>query len=60
VQSDHAERCFGHVIGGCAHLLRSKRVLRREAGAYEVVAAQIERIANPQETWSSCAMLART
>jgi integrase len=48
VQSDIAERCLGHVIGGVRGIYDRHRYLEEMRHAYEALAAQIERIVNPQ------------
>jgi integrase len=49
VASDHAERCLGHVIGGVRGVYDRHEYLEEKARAFEALAAQIERIVNPQE-----------
>jgi integrase len=48
VPSDHAERCLGHVIGGVRGVYDRHEYHREKAQAFEALAAQIERIVNPQ------------
>ena len=48
VPSDHAERCLGHVIGGVRGVYDRHEYHREKAQAFEALAAQIERIINPQ------------
>jgi integrase len=47
VNSDHAERCLGHVIGGVRGVYDRHEFLREKAQAFEALAALVERIANP-------------
>jgi len=47
VNSDHAERCLGHVIGGIRGVYDRHRYHDEMLRAYEALAAQIERIVNP-------------
>jgi hypothetical protein len=49
VPQDHAERCLGHVIAGVRGTYDRHRYLDEMLHAYEALAAQIERIVNPQE-----------
>jgi integrase len=49
VPSDHAERCLGHVIGGVRGVYDRHEFYEEKRRAYETLAAQIERIVNPQE-----------
>ena len=49
VPSDHAERCLGHVIGGVRETYDRHSYYDEKAKAFEVLAAQIERIINPQD-----------
>ena len=48
VPSDHAERCLGHVIGGVREVYDRHAYHREKQLAFEALAAQIERIVNPQ------------
>jgi integrase len=48
VQSDHAERCLGHVIPGIRGVYDRHEFYQEKARAFEALAAQIERIVNPQ------------
>jgi integrase len=48
VPTDHAERCLGHVIGGVRGVYDRHEYHREKAQAFEALAAQIERIVNPQ------------
>jgi integrase len=48
VDSDHAERCLGHVIGGIRGTYDRHSYRSEKAAALEKLAAQIERIVNPQ------------
>jgi integrase len=48
VPSDHAERCLGHVIGGVRGVYDRHEFHAEKKRAYEALAAQIERIVNPQ------------
>jgi integrase len=47
VQSDHAERCLGHVIGGVRGVYDRHEYRDEKARAFEMLASQIERIINP-------------
>jgi len=49
VPSDHAERCLGHVIGGVRGTYDRHEYHEEKRRAFEALAAQIERIVNPQE-----------
>jgi len=49
VPSDHAERCLGHVIGGVRGTYDRHEYFEEKARAFELLAAQIERIVRPQE-----------
>jgi integrase len=49
VDSDHAERCLGHIIGGVRGVYDQHKYLPQMAHAYKELAALIERIANPPE-----------
>jgi integrase len=49
VPSDHAERCLGHVMLGVRGTYDRHEYYEEKRGAYEALAAQIERIVNPQE-----------
>jgi integrase len=49
VASDHAECCLGHVIGGVRRIYDRHEFYDEKARAFEALAAQIERIINPQE-----------
>jgi integrase len=49
VNSDHAERCLGHVIAGVRGVYDRHEFRDEKLRAYEALAAQIERIVNPQE-----------
>jgi integrase len=48
ISSDHAERCLGHVIGGVRGVYDRHEFHAEKKRAYEALAAQIERIVNPQ------------
>jgi integrase len=48
VPSDHAERCLGHVIGGIRGVYDRYEYREEKAEAFEALAAQIDRIINPQ------------
>jgi integrase len=48
IPSDHAERCLGHVIGGVRGVYDRHEFHPEKKRAYEALAAQIERIVNPQ------------
>jgi integrase len=47
VDSDHAERCLGHVIGGVRGVYDRHKYLPQMQHAYDELAALIQRIANP-------------
>src|SRR5262249_42951321 len=47
VDSDHAERCLGHVIGGVKGVYDRHHYLPEMKRAYDALAALIGRIANP-------------
>jgi integrase len=47
VNSDHAERCLGHVIGSVRGTYDRCEFYKEKAHAYDVLAALIARIANP-------------
>lgn len=49
VNSDYAERCLGHVIGGVRGTYDRHEYHAEKQLAFEKLAAQIERIVNPQE-----------
>src|SRR5439155_9700414 len=49
VNSDHAERCLGHVIGGVRGVYDRHEFHAEKKHAFEALAAQIERIINPPE-----------
>jgi len=49
VDSDIAERCLGHVIGGVRGVYDHHSFLEEKRRAFEALAAQIERIINPKE-----------
>jgi integrase len=49
VNSDIAERCLGHVIGGVRGVYDRHEYLEEKRLAFAALAAQIERILNPQE-----------
>jgi integrase len=49
VNADIAERCLGHVIGGVRGTYDRHEYLEEKARAFEALAAQIERIINPQD-----------
>jgi integrase len=49
VDADHAERCLGHVIGGVRGVYDRHQFKDEKRRAFEALAAQIERIVNPQE-----------
>jgi integrase len=55
VASDHAERCLGHVIAGVRGTYDRHEYYEEKKRAYEVLAAQIDRIVNPQENVISIA-----
>jgi len=48
VSSDHAERCLGHVIGGVRGVYDRFEYRDEKRLAFEALAAQIDRIVNPQ------------
>ena len=47
--SDHAERCLGHVIAGVRGTYDRHTFYPEMERAYEALAAQIERIVHPQD-----------
>jgi len=49
VNSDHAERCLGHVIGGVRETYDRYEFHTEKQHAYEALAAQIDRIINPRD-----------
>jgi integrase len=49
VDADHAERCLGHVIGGVRGTYDRHAYYAEKKQAFEALAAQIDRILNPQD-----------
>jgi integrase len=49
VNSDHAERCLGHVIGGVRGTYDRHEYYAEKQQAYAALAAQIDRIVNPSD-----------
>jgi integrase len=49
VDSDHAERCLGHVIGGVRGTYDRHAYYDEKKHAFEALAGQIDRILNPQD-----------
>jgi integrase len=49
VNADHAERAIGHVIGGIRGIYDRHEFYEEKKRAFEALAAQIERILNPQD-----------
>jgi integrase len=49
VNSDHAERCLGHVIGGVRGVYDRHEFHTEKRRAFEALAAQIDRIINPHD-----------
>ena len=47
VNSDHAERCLGHIIGGVRGIYDRHEFYDEKKHAFEALAAQINRIVNP-------------
>ena len=47
VNSDHAERCLGHVLSGVRGVYDRHQYLNEMRHAFEALAAQIERIVSP-------------
>ena len=47
VNSDHAERCLGHVIGGVRGVYDRHEFRAEKLRAFEALAAQINRIVDP-------------
>jgi integrase len=47
VNSDHAERCLGHAIGGVRGIYDRHAFHREKQQAFEALAAEIDRIINP-------------
>jgi len=50
-RTDHAERCLGHVIGGVRGVYDRHEYFDEKARAFEALAAQVQRIIDPQRTW---------
>src|ERR1700730_10020081 len=50
VDPDHAERALGHVIGGVRGTYDRHRFEAEKLGAFEALAAQVQRIVEPQPT----------
>jgi integrase len=48
VATDHAERCLGHVIGGVRGVYDRHEYYDEKAMAFEALAAQVQRIIDPQ------------
>jgi integrase len=48
VDPDHAERALGHVIGGVRGTYDRHRFETEKLGAFEALAAQVQRIVDPQ------------
>jgi integrase len=48
VQSDHAERCLGHVIGGVRGVYDRHEYLEEKRQAFSALAGLVDRIVNPQ------------
>jgi integrase len=48
VDPDHAERALGHVIGGVRGTYDRHRFEAEKLGAFEALAAQVQRIVDPQ------------
>ena len=46
VLADHAERCLGHVVPGIRGVYDHHEFVEEKRQAFEVLAAQIERIVN--------------
>ena len=49
VDADHAERCLGHAIGGVRATYDRHAFLEEKRRAFEMLAAQIERILHPAD-----------
>src|SRR5947209_12603841 len=49
VNSDHAERCLGHVIGGVRGTYDRHEYYTEKQLAFEKLASQIERVVSPQQ-----------
>jgi integrase len=49
VPSDHAERCLGHVISGVRGVYDRHEYYDEKAKAFEALAAQVQRIIDPQD-----------
>jgi hypothetical protein len=49
VNSDHAERCLGHTIGGVRGVYDRHEFYDEKKRAFEALAALIARIVNPQK-----------
>jgi integrase len=55
VNSDHAERCLGHVIGGVRGVYDRHEFHREKLQAFEALAMQIECIVHPQDNVTTLA-----
>jgi hypothetical protein len=49
VNSDHAERCLGHVIAGVRGTYDRHEYHAEKKHAFEALAGQIDRIVNPRD-----------
>ena len=49
VESDHAERCLGHKIGGVRAVYDQHKFYPEMKKAFDALALQIDRIVNPQD-----------
>lgn len=49
IEADHAERCLGHAIGGVRGTYDRHAYYDEKKRAFEALAAQIDRIINPQD-----------
>jgi integrase len=49
IATDHAERCLGHVIGGVRGVYDRHEYFEEKTRAFEALAAQVQRIIDPQE-----------
>jgi integrase len=49
ITPDHAERCLGHVIGGIRGTYDRHEFYAEKKRAFDALAAQIERILDPQD-----------
>jgi integrase len=55
VNSDHAERCLGHVIGGVRGVYDRHQFYDEKRRAFEALAGQIDRVVNPRDNVTAMA-----